>query len=720
MAETPISPYQEGLEMFMRSSGNHQSFFSSRPPPLVIKRLQGELLQERPVSQATDFDTDFDEDDSDTEANSPRVSIESLGKKSDTTISSYEEIPTPRSNHVGGFNFQLDSKPVEGPRGPHLFRTSFDSSNNASFHLTLSPINPLELSARPETAFKALPLQPALAQSIPIHRPITTLEMAVSQLNIAEVRQWSAEQVAAWMYEAGYEEAVVEKFYINDISGAVLIDLKFEDLKELDIQSFGKRHRLWNEIHNLRNSPVPSSPEHTPIDDCESEPEDEQPKKRRGRKHRTKIRTSPDGVLSPLDSVSIVAIEQLLPKLHKCPKGENCSKYRKQLRQRAQFGREFPVSPEGGVVMIAGDPGNPNTAQGMRPTSDVIPSVVASSDILGPGSYPPFQLQEESLRYFQSLRDPQENVKQFLNFQHMQPEMYQNPTEEPSTPPFEMFPPLQLPEQTQPAHQQLRSLPKLDIPLPPRAASAAPFSPERSARAFSPISPPNVYRHGTPFSEMDVPYISVPLGPVARDLTQSVPPDMRYRKDPVPRGASRSSIRRPSLAMAKVDENAVWEPVDGPQDEVAPGPNDVNHAGWMKKRKTKLLRHEWHEHHYRLRGTRLAMHKDELTEDEIDHFDVEDYAVACSSLASNKLSAAFKAMKVSGKKKDADSAAFSFQLIPASTDGKLVKAQGLGKTHHFAVKTRDQRIDWMRELMLAKALKQKGEGYEINVNGNMI
>ena len=27
------------------------------------------------------------------------------------------------------------------------------------------------------------------------------------------------------------------------------------------------------------------------------------------------------------------------------------------------------------------------------------------------------------------------------------------------------------------------------------------------------------------------------------------------------------------------------------------------------------------------------------------------------------------------------------------------------------------RIDWMRELMLAKALKAKSDGYEVNVNG---
>ena len=55
-----------------------------------------------------------------------------------------------------------------------------------------------------------------------------------------------------------------------------------------------------------------------------------------------------------------------------------------------------------------------------------------------------------------------------------------------------------------------------------------------------------------------------------------------------------------------------------------------------------------------------------------------------------------------------------------NVEKKGVRNTASGKTHHFAVKTRDERIDWMRELMLAKALKQKNEGYEINVNGNMI
>jgi len=129
------------------------------------------------------------------------------------------------------------------------------------------------------------------------------------------------------------------------------------------------------------------------------------------------------------------------------------------------------------------------------------------------------------------------------------------------------------------------------------------------------------------------------------------------------------------------------------------------------------------------------MHKDAQATETLESIDVDDYAIACSSLASSKLNAAFKAMNIklgSGKEKTHDETAFSFQLIPAaiekgqrlkkreSTLGGVSGALAATKTHHFAVKSRDERIDWMRELMLAKALKQKGDGFEINVNGNMI
>ena len=101
-----------------------------------------------------------------------------------------------------------------------------------------------------------------------------------------------------------------------------------------------------------------------------------------------------------------------------------------------------------------------------------------------------------------------------------------------------------------------------------------------------------------------------------------------------------------------------------------------------------------------------------------DRINVDDYAVACSSVASgNKLSAAFKSLGVKEERR-VDPAAFAFQLVPSNdARSEHKKAAANGKTHHFAVKTKDERIDWMRELMLAKALQAKGRGYDVEVNG---
>lgn len=484
--------------------------------------------------------------------------------------------------------------------------------------------------------------------------------------------------------------------------------------------------------------------------------------------------------------------------------------------------------------MIAGDPGNALTA---RPISDAVPSVVASSDVLGPGSTPKLRyLEEENLRNV-GKRDAQDNVKQFIKFQHLAPNQS---SEEPPTPPYEMFPPLKGPI------AGLRGLPKLSIPPPRpeqpiRSQSASGHGPcsatavPNSATAFSPyqmdraeaLSPdlrnenrsPFVYRFGTPFSEMDVPVTAVPMSPVAREASQSVPPNMTYRpvtntstnhqmNNPLQRSLSRISNRRPSL-LPRVDEYQATHAVQPAQVQILPkepantfpettatardrthsstlatsiraysttdpwaqfgstNPNPSHtststplpphpssnsssnssspekdapsYAGWMKKRRTKMLRHEWHEHHFTLRGTTLAMHKDASALEVLEHIDVDDYAIACSSLASSsKLNAAFKRVNIAmGRNNDRDKKVdvFAFQLIPQAIEKgvRLRKRDSLmpggmggnglannNKTHYFAVRSRDERIDWMRELMLAKALKQKSEGYEVNVNGNMI
>ncbi|KAG9237597.1 hypothetical protein BJ875DRAFT_136574 [Amylocarpus encephaloides] len=777
-AMTPITPLDPRVEMFMRARPQ-EAFFNMK----ALAPRTNPSRKERPMSEATEFDTDFeDEDSSDIEEeNSPRLSLNSTGRRSETTLSSFEEVRTPDSNEFRGFNFEILTvkKPVEGPRGPHLFRASVDSSltSDDQYVLAMSPMTP-----KPSDIQITAPDAPQVPEIPQRHRHLSSLTNAVETLSLSEVSSWTPRQVARWMMDAGFDPSIVEKFQENDISGAILITLKFEDLRELDIQSFGQRTKVWNEIHVLRGS-APTSPAlPTPIEEIASpcidtrqgrdffrqDPED------RPRRQESRRKPKFDMAITPLESVSIVGIEQLIPKPHKCSKGENCSKWRKQQRLMTTFRNEHPVSPEGGAIWIAGDPGNAASADAVagaaRPISDAVPSVVASSDVLGPGPTPHFRpLEEASLRNVQS-RDPQEHVKQFIQFQHMDPRQMTFSSEEPPTPPLEMFPNLKGP------HTGLRGLPRLAIPpprpvpavnAPPRSASANCFSPYRMdrAEAMSPDlrnitqSPAMLHRFGTPFSEMDVPVTNVSLGPVAREASQSVPPNMNFHNQAPPARTLSRSSRRPSLvpSMPRVDENASTQArFPAPQSAVSTRPppfqhahtwsstpvtaikttDDMGHAGWMKKRKTKMLRHEWHEHHFTLKGTRLAMHKDESALETLEYIDVDDYAIACSSLASgSKLNAAFKAMNISrGNKDKKDETAFSFQLIPAAiergvrlrkrestmggagADGKAAHS----KTHHFAVKSRDERIDWMRELMLAKALKQKSEGYEVNVNGCMI
>ena len=100
------------------------------------------------------------------------------------------------------------------------------------------------------------------------HRHLSSLTDAVENMNLNEVALWTPRQVARWMCDAGFEPSIVEKFEENDISGAILITLKFEDLRELDIPSFGQRTKVWNEIHVLRGS-APGTPKPpTPIDEA--------------------------------------------------------------------------------------------------------------------------------------------------------------------------------------------------------------------------------------------------------------------------------------------------------------------------------------------------------------------------------------------------------------------------------------------------------------------
>ncbi|KAL7792939.1 hypothetical protein V8C37DRAFT_379592 [Trichoderma ceciliae] len=823
-------------------SRTYQEMRQKPAPQNTFFNLKHEPQQQfRPTSVATEFvDTDWDDDEdeeedddddddvtSEPEDNSPRASLQSSGQPSITTLSSYDEVPTPRSSRGPHVYLEYSPKQVEGPRGPHLFRFPADQymryqAGEEDVVLTLSPMTP---QVPRETAPHARP-----------SRWTGPFQYTDAELDPSALASWTPEMVAQSMLNAGIELAVTERFIENDINGAILITLKFEDLKELDISSFGIRTRVWHQIQALMDS-RPSSPQaSTPIEDRPSREARKATKKdssgstRRHESGRRQRRAANDPI-TPMESVSIIGIEQVIPKPHNCSKGEKCSKWKKQQKIIDEFKAMNPhidINTASGAVVIYGDAGNPGTARALdpneaiRPFSDSVPSVVASSDILGPGGLPPLQyLQEATLRGVQA-RDPQDNVRQFLNFQRANPAS----SEVPLTPPFEVTPSAQ-------PHQGLRRLPKLSIPgnpqaarqAPPRAALPQPTQQQQqqqpqqqASRRSSPLqhefvpyqmvkadplspdleTPKNPYRFGTPFSEMDVPITALPIGPVARDVSQSVPPDMNYRAAPIQghhRSQSRASARRPSFpVLPALDENRAtrnypratspktasprtpvrpqqqppqpsqapprfnypWSPVDRtayeraipPMPPLRPGDSaeapatisasGVSFQGPMKKRKMRMLRHEWQDGYFTLKGTRLNMHKDAQQIDRtLEYVDIDDYAIACSSLAStSKLTAAFKAVSISHNRERSDPVgAFSFQLIPQDKNGARLRKResalqppnapvegvnGTGKTHHFAVKNRDERIDWMRELMLAKALKQKGDGFEISVNGNMI
>lgn len=661
-------------------------------------------------------------------------------------------------------------------------------------------------------------------------------------------QDWTPTDVVIWMRSLGLEDDIVDTFFANDISGSILLELQSEDLKELEIASFGKRHKVMSSIKKLRDSGVftdtdttssrtgtmssrtdtasshtystslrsrnssvtsdGASTRNTSVmsgNSCSSYSTTDKEANRV--RHRARRQNSDGSVrkrtdLVPGDSVSIVAIEQLLPKLHQCSKGEECGKWQKQQHKLARLAQDLPFEHFGSRCIVAGDPGNPKTAPNLlkSPRSDLTPSIIASSDIMGPRKPSAFQLSQEKLKEVKP-RDPQENVRNYLNFQSL--DRLQT-TNQSLTPPGGAFPSpgsetCDSAKVTPTLAEHLRHLPKLRIPSMHDSSDGSVSENMSALRTVTPsilsrrnhfhnrstvpngqelisrevaASPADYYRidpcyrSETPLSEVDAPITAVPIGPVSREESQSVPPNMRFGnnrnnryvvEEPIIRSSStnaETNWRYPSIqnvpTMDPLKEGRAMSPIETPEDlqntPRAPqmrnntlfpftrrGQDDITHSGWMKKRKTtKLVCHDWEDHRFTLKGTQLLMHDDDdvsmhNNSKALEYIDIDDYAVACSSFASrSKLTAAFKKTVLKRSDNPRDVSAFSFSLIPTPNGSGFVDRKTMflnsGKSHHFAVKSREERIDWMRELMLAKALKRgRDSGAELTFNGaNMI
>lgn len=486
--------------------------------------------------------------------------------------------------------------------------------------------------------------------------------------------------------------------------------------------------------------------------------------------------------VAPSESVSVRAIRRHKSRKEKpaplepmpMPKRNPTQKRQKNNSNVKQLGPFRPQSEFGhGTIIIATTPSIVDFNDQSRrasfqnsspggPDSNYEPSLLASSDALGPIQRSDLRLKESALREVARV-DPLENVKQFLTHQHLQhlEEHRVSPPPVPNKTNQERIRAnaMQMPPRSQSA-AAMRISPFGSATIGPSAVSAPLVQPLRSQTPSVPLGQPlrsqtpscglriqgmeqvippynfvaaassrgispGMMRTTTPFSEADVPCPTSTTPFNFRDQSQSVPPDMmHYRRFPTPTIESLTApimprsagFRVENASLRSVDENAEWEEV---KDEVkmAPSPNLRTHSGWMKKRRTNWFRHEWPDHHFVLQGTRLGYANDVATT-EVGAIDMDEYQVACSNSGSTKLSAAFKAGRIFGKKKeDGITGSYFFQLVPAENKGGK---RGLGKVHCFSVNTREERIDWMRELMLAKAIKQKGQGFEVEVNGERV
>lgn len=675
-------------------------------------------LAPRPLSEATEiFDTDS-EDDSES---SPLPWSSQGDNDSQSTLSSPDELPTPpHTGGLGGFEFHFDDKSIVGPQGPHLFRGSPEilESPEDDVFLTMSPAEEFKSLA---DEFKA----PA--------KPILALNRAVAELDESQVRDWTPRQVADWMSEAGFESSVVEKFLIHDISGSVLIDLQFEDLKELDISSFGKRHRVMSSIQQLRNSSMfsldtplsrtPSRSNRSPRalqraarpDERQVVVTDRSRSRRRGRQ--------PD-VVTPAESISIVGIEQVLPKEHKCAKGEDCPKWQKQQRKILRMQQAFEQDTK-------------SQRRSSEAHSEALPSVVGSSDVFGPSAV---KITAESLSSVQP-RDPQESIRQFLNFQHLHsPSHATNPSPPPAA---------SASYAAKSAHlaDNLRGLPKLTIPGSPnddeRSPSRTPISALQQPTQIQAqlkaqllgdpyhyggvASPADIYRLDTPMSATDVPITAMAIDPCQRDVSQSVPPEMRYgagapvtvSPEPIQRCTSTQQLPPPSRrhlrqqsftpSVAPVQENVSQQPHNTTSSSRATELELANHQGWMRKRRTtRMRRHEWEDNYCTLVGNKLTMHETHYANAvPLEKIDVDEYTLhAYAQASTSKLSAAFKKSLLGQGKLPAGEHSFAFSLIPDADKSARKMFDRGGKSHHFAVDSSKERIEWMRKLMLAKAMKK--------------
>jgi len=158
-----------------------------------------------------------------------------------------------------------------------------------------------------------------------------------------------------------------------------------------------------------------------------------------------------------------------------------------------------------------------------------------------------------------------------------------------------------------------------------------------------------------------------------------------------------------------------------PAGSTATGP-EIAYEGWMRQRKTKLLRHEWILRYYRLSGTLLTVHASDLPVHAapLKAYDIYEHSVTMNGAATRmKLNVWMKRLKLSATPEDMP---FVFELIPNTFMlGPQDQRQGARplKVRYFAVDSNEARADWARNLTHATNDRNLEQGHETGINGEV-
>ncbi|KAG0181035.1 polar growth protein [Apophysomyces sp. BC1034] len=78
-------------------------------------------------------------------------------------------------------------------------------------------------------------------------QPSITASLTLTALKDTPPEEWDCDQVAAWLDAMGFA-SIADNFKAQEITGDILLELTVESLKELDVNTFGKRFKLYGAI----------------------------------------------------------------------------------------------------------------------------------------------------------------------------------------------------------------------------------------------------------------------------------------------------------------------------------------------------------------------------------------------------------------------------------------------------------------------------------------